>query len=196
MGTSPGFSRAQLESFRGTEVDHLVGDHVRLVFVGINPGLMTAATNTHFAHPSNRFHPALYAAGIIPVELPNDGLSHSQRQVLTDRGIAITNIVAHATARASELSREDYRVGARELEARITAWQPEVVAILGLTAYRTAFARPGALAGEQPEGLGGARLWVLGNPSGLNAHETVASLARAYREPAVAAGLDLDPLRV
>lgn len=189
------FTRAELQRHHGAEVDDLVGDDVRLVFVGINPGLMTAATNTHFAHPSNRFHPALYLAGIIPVELPNDGLSDAQREVLTRRGIAITNVVGHATAKASELTLEDYRSGATELVERLRGWTPAVVAILGLTAYRTAFGRSAVVAGEQPEGLAGARLWVLPNPSGLNAHETTESLARAYRVPAEAAGLDLDPPR-
>lgn len=191
------FTRTQLESFRGAHVDDLVGDEPpKLVFVGINPGLMTAATNTHFAHPSNRFHPALHAAGIIGRQLPNDGLDDAQREVLTSRGIAITNIVRHATAKASEVTTDDYRQGAVELTERIRSWAPNVVAVLGKTAYRTAFRRPKAQAGEQPEGLAGARLWVLGNPSGLNAHETVESLAIAYREPAEASGIPLDPMRL
>lgn len=189
------FTRAELEAFRGAEVDDLVGDDVRLVVVGINPGLMTAATNTHFAHPSNRFHPALYRAGIISEELPSDGLDDAQRRVLTGRGIAITNLVRRATARASELTRDELREGAAALADRVRAWSPAVVAVLGLTAYRTAFGQPRATAGEQPGGLAGARLWVLPNPSGLNAHETVETLAAAYREPAVAAGIRLDPPR-
>lgn len=183
------FTRADLEAFRDEEVDDLVGDDVRLVFVGINPGLMTAATNTHFAHHSNRFYPALYLAGITPVELPRDGMDDVQRAVLTDRGLAITNVVRRATARASELATEEYRAGARELVARLARWQPRVVAIAGLTAYRTAFGVRGAGAGPQPDGIAGARLWVVPNPSGLNAHETVASLADRYREAAVAAGI-------
>lgn len=189
------FTREDLEAFRDEEVDDLVGDDVRLVFVGINPGLMTAATNTHFAHHSNRFYPALYLAGITPVELPRDGMDDAQRAVLTERGLAITNVVRRATARASELTTEEYRTGARELEARLARWQPRVVAIAGLTAYRTAFVVRGASAGPQPDGIAGARLWVVPNPSGLNAHETVESLARAYRAPAEAAGVDLDPPR-
>ncbi len=193
------WSRAELASFRGAEVDDLVGDDVALVVVGINPGLMTAATNTHFAHPTNRFYPALHLAGIIDRVIPPDGMDDADRQHLRDRGIAITNVVRHATARASEVTTREYRDGADELVARVTAWEPRVVAIAGLTAYRTAFRAPEAVAGEQPRDLvdtwGGARLWVVPNPSGLNAHETVTSLARAYREPAAAAGLDLSPPR-
>lgn len=189
------FSRAELEAFRDAEVDDLVGADVRLVIVGINPGLMTAATNTHFAHPSNRFYPALYLAGIIDRPIPPDGMDDDDRAHLLDRGIAITNVVRRATARASELTTAEYRAGAQELVARVQGWGPRVVAIAGLTAYRTAFRAATAVAGEQAERLGGARLWVVPNPSGLNAHETVASLARAYREPAEAAGLVLSPPR-
>lgn len=189
------WTREQLEGFRGAEVDDLVGPDVRLVFVGINPGLMTAATNTHFAHPSNRFYPALHLAGIVDRAIPPDGMDDDDRAHLLARGIAITNVVRHATARASELTTADYRVGAEELVTRVAGWGPAVVAIAGLTAYRTAFRRRGAVAGEQPDGLGDARLWVVPNPSGLNAHETVLSLARAYREPAVAAGVEVSPAR-
>lgn len=186
------FTREQLESWRDAEVDDLVGEHPRLVIVGINPGLMTAATNTHFAHPSNRFYPALYLAGITDRELPRDGIDDAARRHLVDRGIAITNVVRRATARASELSTDEYRAGAAELAQRLADWQPRVVAIAGLTAYRAAFRKPGAVAGEQEEALAGARLWVVPNPSGLNAHETVESLALAYRAPAEAAGVELD----
>ena len=189
------WTREQLEGFRGAEVDDLVGPDVRLVFVGINPGLMTAATNTHFAHPSNRFYPALHLAGIVDRAIPPDGMDDDDRAHLLARGIAITNVVRHATARASELTTTDYRAGAEELVERLAGWGPAVVAIAGLTAYRTAFGRRDAVAGEQPDGLGDARLWVVPNPSGLNAHETVLSLARAYREPAVAAGVEVSPAR-
>ncbi len=188
------FTRAELEAFRDAEVDDLVGADVRLVVVGINPGLMTAATNTHFAHPSNRFYPALHLAGIVDRAIPPDGMDDDDRAHLLSRGLAITNVVRRATARASELTTQEFRDGAAELVERVTAWHPRVVAIAGLTAYRTAFGVRGAVAGEQPDGLAEARLWVVPNPSGLNAHETVTSLAKAYREPAEAAGLDLsDP---
>ena len=168
---------------------------VRLLFVGINPGLMTAATNTHFAHPSNRFYKALWLAGVIDEELPPDGLDPRQKRLLTDAGVAITNLVPRATAKASQLTAAELRAGGARLHRDVELWAPRVVAIAGLTAYRTAFGRPRAAAGEQEGGLAGARLWVVPNPSGLNAHETAASLAVAYREPAAAAGLSLAPPR-
>lgn len=189
------FTRDELEAYRDAEVDDLVGDDPRLVIVGINPGLMTAATNTHFAHPSNRFYPALYLAGMTDRALPTDGIDDAARAHLVDRGIAITNVVRRATARASELTTAEYRAGATELVERLATWRPRVVAIAGLTAYRSAFSQRAAVAGEQPEPLAGARLWVVPNPSGLNAHETVESLARAYRAPAEAAGVALDASR-
>nr|WP_246280378.1 mismatch-specific DNA-glycosylase [Nocardioides daedukensis] len=168
----------------------MVGPDLRLVFVGINPGLWTAATQTHFAHPANRFYPALYAAGILtdPIN-PGTGMSDQQRAAVLARGIGITNLVRRATARADELDREELRRGGQELAAFVARHRPKVVAIAGITAYRTAFSVPKALAGEQPGGLSGARLWVVPNPSGLNAHETIASLAAKYAEPARAAGV-------
>jgi double-stranded uracil-DNA glycosylase len=185
-----GPSRAQLESFRDVEVDDVVGKDPRLVFVGINPSLMTAATGTHFAHPSNRFYPALHLAGLTGRQLPR-GTAHSgrDRAELTERGIAITNIVERATARASDLTDDELRRGARRLAARLGRWRPGVVAVAGLTAYRAAFEVRGATLGRQPGRLAGAELWVVPNPSGLNAHETVTSLAAWYRRAGEAAGL-------
>lgn len=186
-----GFSRAELESFRDATVPDLVGDRPpRLVFVGINPGLWTAATRTHFAHPGNRFYPALHRAGITDRELDRvAGLNDADRCHLTDRGIAITNLVARATVRASELTTEELREGGEQLVERLGRWSPRVVAIAGVTAYRTAFGRRDATLGRQPEPLAGAELWVVPNPSGLNAHETTDSLARRYAEVARAAGI-------
>ncbi len=185
------FTREELESFRDTVVPDLVGAQPpRLVFVGINPGFWTAATQTHFAHPSNRFYPALHRAGITSRELDRvAGLGEADRRELTDRGVAITNVVARATARASELSTAELHVGATSLTARLESWRPTVVAIAGVTTYRTAFRRPKAPLGRQSEPLAGAELWVVPNPSGLNAHETVDSLAAWYRQAAAAAGL-------
>lgn len=185
------FTREQLLSHVGAEVADLVGERVDLVFVGINPGLWTAATQTHFAHPSNRFYPALRRAGIVTRDIPPDGMDDEDRRHLTDRGIAITNIVARATIRASELSVEDLRAGAEDLVARLEGWSPKVVAVAGVTAYRTAFRRPKAVLGPQEEMLAGAELWVVPNPSGLNAHETIDTLAEWYCRVAEAAGLDL-----
>lgn len=185
-----GFTREQLEAFRDADVPDLVGPGVRLLFVGINPGLWTAATQTPFAHPGNRFYPALAAAGIIPrVPAFSQGFTDEDRTALTDAGIGISNLVHRATVRADELSRDELRAGAERLTRDVASWEPVVVAIVGLTAYRQGFGRAKARAGRQPESLSGAQLWVVPNPSGLNAHDTVASLAEAYAAPARAAGV-------
>ena len=158
--------------------------------MGINPGLWTAAVNAHFARPGNRFWPALHRAGLVDRVIDaSAGLSADDAATLQARGIGITNIVNVATARADELSAEHLRAGALRLRETVRRVGPEVVAVLGLTAYRRAFDRPRALGGRQPDDLEGAELWVAPNPSGLNAHETVESLAVAYRRIAVAAGI-------
>jgi len=184
------FTRAELESFRDAEVPDLVGPATRLLFIGINPGLRTAATQTHFGKPGNRFYPALLLAGIIeqPVDL-TDPMSDEVKASLLARGIGISNLVRRATARADELSVAELREGADLLVALVERVRPRVVAVLGVTAYRTALDRPRAAVGRQPDGIGSATLWVVPNPSGLNAHETLDSLAAAYAEPARAAGL-------
>ena len=181
-----GFTRAELLSYQGRTVPDLVGAELRLLLVGINPGLISAATGLHFARPGNRFYPALRLAGIIPddVMTPEDA-----RPVLLSRGVGITNIVARASARADELAVAELVEGRTRLEAFVEEHQPRVVAIAGITSYRIAFGRKVARAGRQDETIGGAQLWVVPNPSGLNAHETVDSLARAYREAAEAAGV-------
>lgn len=184
------FTRAELASYRDRTVEDLLGDDVRLLFVGINPGLWTAATGAHFAHPGNRFYPALAAAGILDRVLRvSEGMSAADRRALTDRGVGITNLAARATARADELTPEELRAGAERLVRTVESVRPRVVAMVGITAYRAAFGRRTARQGLQEEGIAGVPLWVLPNPSGLNAHDTVASLGRAYREPAAAAGL-------
>lgn len=190
MWRVPRFTRAELESFHGAEVPDLVGLDLRLVFVGINPGLMTAALQIHFGNPGNRFRPALVGAGLL--EPPDDGrpgMTQADLATLVSRGVGITNLVPFATARADELTRTQLLAGRTRLERFVAAHRPRVVAVLGITAYRVAFERPRATSGPQPEGLGDAVLWVVPNPSGLNAHESVASLAVAYAEPARAAGV-------
>lgn len=191
--TPVGFTRAELERYRDHTVPDLIGDTPpRLVVVGINPGLWTAATGTHFAHPSNRFYPAVYRAGITRRELDRvGGLQDADRDELLGRGLAITNVVARATARASELRPAELRAGAVALRARLRRWRPAVVAIAGITTYRVAFERPRARLGAQNESLEGAALWVVPNPSGLNAHETIDSLAGWYASAARAAGIVL-----
>jgi TDG/mug DNA glycosylase family protein len=184
-------TRAELESFRDAEVpDLLPASGVKLLIVGINPGLWTAATQTHFAHPANRFYPALLEAGIIerPID-PAAGMTDADREHLTSRGIGITNVVHRATARADELTDDELRAGGEQLVALVERLRPRVAALAGITAYRTAFGRRKATLGRQEETLGGAELWVVPNPSGLNAHETVSSLATAYAAAARAAGV-------
>lgn len=183
------FSRAELAAFRGAPVDDLVGRRPRLLFVGINPGLWTAAVNAHFARRGNRFWPALHAAGITPYRVDaSDGLRREDAAMVTRLGVGITNLVPTATARADELTASELRAGAVALERKVRRLRPRVVAVLGLTAYRQAFSRPAAAAGRQDEPLGPAELWVLPNPSGLNAHDTIDSLAAAYRAAWDAAG--------
>lgn len=185
-----GFTKEQLEAFRGATVPDLIGDDCRLLFVGINPGLWTAATQTHFCHPSNRFYPALRGAGLIDwVVDPDTGMTDDQRRSLTGRGIGISNLVARATVRASELGREELRAGGNRLRHLVETIWPAVVAVAGVTAYRDAFGARGATLGPQLEPLGPSQLWVVPNPSGLNAHETIDTLADWYRQVAAAAGI-------
>ena len=174
------FTRAELESYRDATVDDLVGPGLRLLFVGINPGLWTAATGT-------------WTAGGTPCRRsPIDrgsGMDDADRAHLIGRGIGITNLVARATAKASELSMEELRAGGERLVAFVERHRPVVVAIAGITAYRTAFGIRRAELGRQPEPIAGSALWIVPNPSGLNAHETIDTLAVAYRAPAEAAGV-------
>ena len=185
-----GFTRDELESYANTTVPDLIGPNLRLLFVGINPGLWTAATQSHFSSPSNRFYPALFEAGVIERRLER-GAAHTDddRRHLIERGLGISNVAHRATAKASELSKDELRAGGLELQKTVRVARPSVVAIAGITAYRTAFSQRNAVMGEQADGFEGARLWVVPNPSGLNAHETVETLAAAYAEPARAAGI-------
>lgn len=183
-------TRVELEKFRNTTVPDLIGPGVRLLFVGINPGLWTAAVGSHFARRGNRFYPALSAAGLIDRLIDaSAGYHPDDRQHLLDRGIGITNLATRATARANELTPAELVAGARTLAATVQTWQPTVVAVAGITAYRTAFGQRSAAVGRQTGDLAGSQLWVVPNPSGLNAHDTVTSLAAAYRQVGIAAGL-------
>lgn len=187
-----GFTREELQSYRDSTVPDLIGRDPKLLFVGINPGLWTAATRTHFAHPGNRFYPALQQADVITREIDrSEGMSDEDRRHLTERGIGITNLVQRATAKASELSNEELREGASRLRDAVRRHSPSVVAVAGITAYRVAFGHRSARTGRQPDDVVGAELWVVPNPSGLNAHETVDSLAEWYRRVAEAAGLEI-----
>lgn len=185
-----GFTRQELESFRGATVPDLIGSDCRLLFVGINPGLWTAATQTHFCHPSNRFYPALRRAGLIDWTIDTDhGMTDDQRRSLIERGIGISNLVPRATVRASELGRDELRSGGERLRGLVETIEPKVVAVAGVTAYRDAFGARSAALGRQEEPLGPAQLWVVPNPSGLNAHESIESLGEWYRQVATAAGI-------
>lgn len=157
---------------------------LRLLLVGINPGLRSAQLRRHFARPGNRFWPALFAAGITPRLF-----DPSEQDQLVALGVGITNLVPRPSATAAEVAPEELREGARRLTALAEGLRPRVVAILGLTAYRTAFGRPRASAGPQPETLAAAQLWVLPNPSGLNAHAKPADHAAGLRAAAVASGI-------
>lgn len=190
----PKFSKAELLQFYDAEVPDLVSAQLKLLFVGINPGLWTAAVQTHFAHPVNRFYPALNQAGIFTEVIdPYLGMTTPQKQKFLASGLGLSNVVPRATARADELSKAEIQAGGQRLISLIEELRPKVVAIAGITAYRTAYAMPKAAAGEQqnypPNWPTGVRLWVSPNPSGLNARESVASLAAAYAEPARAAGV-------
>lgn len=187
------FTRPELEAFAGATVDDLLGpatQPVRLLFVGINPGLWTAAVNAHFARRGNRFWPALHRAGITSELVDaSGGMPDWARDELLAKGIGITNIVPVATARADELTIDQLRAGGARLRALVAERRPAVVAVLGLTAFRQAFGVRAAPLGRSQERFEGAELWLLPNPSGLNAHHTVESLAEWYRRAAVAAGV-------
>lgn len=165
-------------------IPDVVGPGLRLLLVGINPGVRSSRMGAHFAGHGNRFWPALHTAGITP-EL----LGPERQHELPALGVGITNIVARASARADELTADELRAGAEILTAKVAAWQPRVVAVLGVTAYRSAFGRPRARLGLQRERLEGAALYVLPNPSGLNAHARPSDHAAALAEVAAAAGL-------
>jgi len=158
-------TRAQLAAAIGKTLPDVIAPNLRVLFVGINPGLYTAAIGHHFARPGNRFWPALYRSGFTRRVLS----PFEEKELLRD-GLGITNVVAHATASASELSREDFIKGGQRLAAKVKLYRPRIVAVLGVGAYRQAFDHPKAVVGEQNEPIHTARLWVLPNPSGLNAN--------------------------
>jgi TDG/mug DNA glycosylase family protein len=167
----------------------LTGPNTRLLFVGINPGLWTAATQTHFCHPSNRFYPALRRAGLIDLEIDTDtGMTAQQRDEFTSRGLGISNLVERATVRASELRAAELVEGGDKLSRLVERVKPSVVAVAGVTAFRTAFGVKTAVLGKQ-ERPGPPEWWVLPNPSGLNAHVTIDGLADWFRRVAEVADI-------
>jgi double-stranded uracil-DNA glycosylase len=170
-------SAAEVAAAADRTLPDLVGPGLRVLFSGINPSLYSAATGHHFARPGNRFWPALHRAGFTPTLL-----HPSEQWTLPQLGLGITNVVARASARADELTPAELVDGGRLLAKLAETWQPRFLAVLGVTAYRAAFARPKARIGPQEETVGGVPVWVLPNPSGLNAHYTVDTLAAAYAE--------------
>ena len=170
-------TKQQLIEAEGKTVPDVIGPGLRVLFCGINPGLYTAAVGHHFARPGNRFWPALYQSGFT-----DRLLSPFEERELLQLQIGITNVVARATAAAAELTKDDYLKGGKNLRAKVLRYRPRVVAVLGVGAYREAFARPRAIIGEQDERIGEARIWVLPNPSGLNANYQLVDLARLFKE--------------
>jgi TDG/mug DNA glycosylase family protein len=170
-------TKQQLAAAAGKTVPDVIGPDLLVLFCGINPGLYTAAVGHHFARPGNRFWPTLYHSGFT-----NRLLSpFAERELLALR-LGITNVVARATASASGLTKEDFVKGGRALKAKVRRHRPRIIALLGVGAYREAFAQPKAVIGEQAERLGNARVWVLPNPSGLNANYQLPDLVNLFRE--------------
>ncbi len=170
-------SSSELDAARDKTIPDVAAPGLRVLFAGINPGLYSAATGYHFARPGNRFWPALYASGFTPRLF-----RPAEQQQLLPLGLGITNVVARATARADELTSAEIQAGGRELTAKVTRLAPRWLAIVGVTVYRTAFSHPGAKTGPQEGRMGETRLWVLPNPSGLNALWTTPKLTEAFRD--------------
>lgn len=168
---------AQVQAARDRGLEDLIAPGLHVLFVGINPGLYTAAIGHHFGRPGNRFWPALHAGGFTPRLY-----SPFEEHLLLSLGYGITNLVNRATATADEVGRDELEAGERILAAKVRQYRPRFAAIVGLTAYRIAFRRPRAVLGRQPELLESAVLWVLPNPSGLNAHHQPRDLAKLFGE--------------
>ena len=176
-------TRAELQAAYGTVVPDLVGPRLKVLLCGINPSLWSGAVGLHFATPGNRLWPVLHGAGWTPRRL-----HPSETDEVLRAGLGITNLVARATARADELTDDEVRAGLPAVAALAQRWQPRWVAFLGMTAYRTATGRRGAVVGPQDERLGGAGVWLLPNPSGLNASWQLPRLIEAYAALREAAG--------
>ena len=169
-------TKEQLAAARGAFVPDVLAPGLDVLFCGINPGLYSGAVGHHFARPGNRFWKALHGAGFTPRVL-----SPFEERRLLYHGLGITNLVRRATASADELSPEELVEGARRLRRRVRRFPPRFVAFLGLTAYRTSFGRPEAVPGPQEDRLAGASVWLLPNPSGLNAHHQLPDLIAGLR---------------
>lgn len=176
MSAPPRPTKEQIAAAHGRLVPDVVAPDLRVLFCGINPGLYSGAVGHHFARPGNRFWAALALSGFT-----HRRLSAFEEEELLERGLGITNLVRRATATADEISKDELTDGAGALRRKVRRLKPQVVAFLGLGAYRVAFS-PAAVVGEQPELIGDTRLWLLPNPSGLNAHYQVDALAEVFAE--------------
>jgi double-stranded uracil-DNA glycosylase len=170
-------TKAEIAAAVGTTVPDLIAPGLAVLFCGINPGLYSGATGHHFARPGNRFWPALHAAGFTDRQV-----RPWEERWLLEYGLGITNLVARATATAAALGRDELRAGRSRLERKVRRFRPQAVAVLGIGAYRLAFDQPRAAVGRQPASFGQAVLWVLPNPSGLNANHQLPDLARVFGE--------------
>jgi TDG/mug DNA glycosylase family protein len=184
MTASPRPSREQVLAAAGLTIPDVIAPGLAVLFCGINPGLYSAATGRHFARPGNRFWPALHRSGFTPRQL-----DPAEQEELLGYRLGVTNLVARATAGAAELTTAELVAGGHLLAGKVRRCRPAWVAVVGVTAYRLAFGRPKAGFGRQAETIGGTGIWVLPNPSGLNAHYTVDTLAAAFAELRAAAGL-------
>lgn len=176
-------TRAEQHAAAGLTIPDVIAPSLRVLFCGINPGLYSAATGYHFARPGNRFWPALHASGF------TDRLLHpSEQDRLLELGLGITNVAARSTARADQLSAGELLSGGQILASKLETIRPNWLAVLGVTAYRTAFGHPKAILGRQSITIAGTPVWVLPNPSGLNAHSDLPKLARLFAELREAVG--------
>ncbi len=158
-------------------INDIIAPNLRVLFCGINPGLYSGATGHHFARPGNRFWPALHRGGFTPrLMFP------WEKADLLDLGLGITNFVARTTNAAAELTDDEIRAGAVQLRRKVLRYKPIVLAILGIGVYRTGFAQKEAKLGLQEQTIGTTQIWVLPNPSGLNAHYTPTALGQLFAE--------------
>ncbi|HET6628989.1 MAG TPA: G/U mismatch-specific DNA glycosylase [Woeseiaceae bacterium] len=170
-------TKSEVQAAAGRTVPDVIAPGLDVLFCGINPGLYSGATGFHFARPGNRFWPALHGAGFT-----DRLLDPSEEHLMLDAGCGITNLVSRSTAAAAELANDELAGGRDDLEQKVRRYAPRWLAVLGIGAYRTAFGRRGASIGEQPERLGSTGLWVLPNPSGLNANYQLPELIRLFGE--------------
>jgi TDG/mug DNA glycosylase family protein len=178
-------SKAELLAAYGKHVRDIIGPRLKVLFVGINPGLYSGAVGHHFARPGNRFWPALHKAGFTARRI-----SPFEERELLKSGYGITNIVNYSTAAADELDVRELADGGKRLTAKIMRYRPRIVAILGIKAFRLAFGQPHAGFGLQEQRIGSSRIWILPNPSGLNASHQLPALVRMFRKVRSAADKD------